>query len=142
MRYAWVAPIALAAAVSAHAQPAPRAAIERAMAASDAGWNAGDLDRFMALYSNSAETSYIAGTTFVRGKAAIARRYAPRFARGVDRGTLSISVLDYRQLGPDHALVVARYRLVYRNGKVDQGPTSLVFRRERGSWRIVADHSG
>lgn len=146
MRVAWIAPLVIVAAAPAMAQtPAEaRVAIDRAMADSDAGWNSGDLDRFMALYSDSPETTYITTEGLVRGKAAIAARYAPRFTpeMAAKRGKLGLEVLDFRMIGADHALVTARYVLTYADGETDSGPTTLLFRREAAGWRIVADHSG
>ena len=150
MRIAWLLPLLLIAAgckqgpgeVSA---PVAKAAIEAAMRDSAAGWNAGDLDRFMAVYADDPATSFLTKDGLIRGKAAIAVRYAPSFRGGGNaRGTLDFEFLDFRMVGPDHALLSARYRLTSAQaGKaVEQGPTSVLFRRTAAGWRIVADHSG
>ena len=60
--------IALVLAVAAAATP--QAAISAAMADSAAGWNAGDLARFTAIYAPDAV--YVAGDKVVQGKPAIA----------------------------------------------------------------------
>ena len=85
-----------------------QAAIEAAMADSAAGWNAGDVDRFMRVYSDAPEASFVTADGLVRGKSAM----------------------------------IARYTLTYADGRTVSGPTSLVFRREKRGWKIVADHSG
>lgn len=121
-----------------------QAAIEAAMAASAAGWNAGDVDRFMAIYSDAPEASFVTGDGLVRGKAAMIARYRAKydFTDAAKRGVLRFATLDWRQLGPGHALYIARYTLTYPDGKTVSGPTSLVFRREKSGWKIIADHSG
>ena len=48
-----------------------QAAVEAAMADSAAGWNAGDVDRFMAIYSDAPEASFVTADGLVRGKAAM-----------------------------------------------------------------------
>jgi uncharacterized protein (TIGR02246 family) len=123
--------------------PSPQAAIERAMSDSAAGWNAGDVERFMAIYSTGPETSFVVKDGLIRGKPAMIARYREKydFADPAKRGTLTFKTLDFRQLGRDHALYIARYLLTYPGGKTASGPTTLVFARERGVWRIVADHS-
>ena len=67
----------------------PQQAIEAEMAKSAAGWNAGDLDRFVAVYTSDAV--YAAGNELARGRAEIAARYAKSFANGANtRGKLGV----------------------------------------------------
>ena len=118
-------------------------AIMAAMRDSAAGWDTGNLDRFMAIYSDAPDTSFVGKDELVRGKAAIAARYASRFTpeATATRGALSFETLRFVSIDARHALLVARYRLKTA-GKPDQsGPTTLLFVREPGGWRIVADHS-
>jgi len=119
-------------------------AVEAAMAESAAGWNAGDVDRFMAVYSPGEETSFVTKEGLLRGKAAMTERYRTRydFDNAAKRGVLTFVTLDFRLLGPAHALYIARYTLTYADGKTQSGPTSLVFAREAGGWKIISDHSG
>ena len=138
---------ALAAVVlAAPAAAAPREDAQRAIIAvmteSAAGWTAGDLDRFMAVYAE--EATFVVGDGVIRGKAAIAARYAPRFSgdRVAKRGALSFEQIDFRPIDPTHALLVARYRLKIEGAADQTGPTSLLFEKKRpGGWKIVADHS-
>lgn len=150
VRELWLLPLLLIAAgckqgsgdVSA---PVAKAAIEAAMRDSAAGWNTGDLDRFMAVYADDPATSYVTTEGLIRGKSTIAARYAPSFKRGSNsRGALNFDFLDFRMIGADHALLTARYQLTPKaaGGQTMQGSTTLLFRRTGGGWRIVADHSG
>ncbi len=118
-------------------------AVTAALAESAAGWNSGDLDRFMGVYSESPETSFVSEEGVLRGRGKMAERYQTKydFSNPAKRGALSLETLDFRLLGTDHALYIGRYTLAYPDGKTVSGPTSLVFAREGGSWRIVADHS-
>jgi uncharacterized protein (TIGR02246 family) len=119
----------------------PQAQVEAAMADSAAGWNAGDLARFTAIYAPDAV--YVAGGTLVRGKEAIAARYAKSFADGGNtRGQLSFQPLMWRPLSAVHLLHVARWTLTPRGGAAPQsGMTTLLFERRRDGWRIISDHS-
>jgi uncharacterized protein (TIGR02246 family) len=119
------------------------AAIDAAMAESVAGWNAGDIERFMGVYSAAPETSFVAGDGLVRGKVAMTARYRVKYDFGdsAKRGTLTIDRLDYRPLGPGYALYIGRYTLRYPDGHSASGPTSVVLHREAGGWKIIADHS-
>lgn len=118
-------------------------AVAAAMADSAAGWNAGDVKRFMAIYADRPDTSFVTSEGLVRGKPAMIARYRARydFSNAARRGALSFTTLDFRLLGAGHALYIGRYTLTYPGGKTQSGPTSLVLAREAGGWRIIADHS-
>jgi ketosteroid isomerase-like protein len=81
----------------------------------------------------------------MRGPADIRAAYAPRFAPGGVRDSLSFQLVDVDPLAPDVINVIATYILARRVGARDsvtaRGPTSLVMRRVDGRWRIVHDHS-
>ena len=145
MRYGLVLAGAAASLVSplAAREAAPQRAIEQAMAASAAGWNAGDVDRFMGVYSDAPDTSFVAADGLIRGKPAMIARYRARysFEDAAKRGALTFRTLDFRLLDAAHALYIARYQLSYPGGRSESGVTTLVFRKERGSWKIIADHS-
>ena len=136
------AAVALVAPAVAAPREDARKEIMAAMLDSAAGWSAGDLGRFMAVYAEDA--TFVTGDGLVRGRAAIAARYAPRFAAdaAARRGTLTFEEIDFRAIDATHALLIARYRLKFE-GKADQtGPTSLLFEKRPGAgWKIVADHS-
>jgi len=122
-----------------------RAAVMAAMADSAAGWNAGNLDRFMAVYADAPTTTYVTGTGLAHGKAEIAEHYRAYFggAKRAERGRLSFELLDFRLLDASHALLIARYAVAPAGvrKKAWTGPTSLVFEKRATGWKIVADHS-
>lgn len=126
----------VAAAPAASAQ----AEVMAAMEASGAGWNANDLDRFMAVYANDA--IMVTSKGLLSGKAAIADKYRPSFAAGGNtRGKLRFEGLAYRTLSKVHALLFARWILTTADGKTESGYTTLTFERRPEGWRIISDHS-
>ena len=56
---------------------------------------------------------------------------------------LTFEFVDFRLVGDDHALVIARWKLVTNHDEAtaQTGMTTLLFRKEAGGWKIVADHS-
>ena len=124
---------------------ARRAEVSAMLARAAANWNRGDLDAFVDDYLPGASTTYIGGRGTLRGPAAIRAAYAPRFAPGVVRDSLSFDIIDVDPLGSDVLNMIATYTLSRRIGTRDsvtaRGPTSLVLRRVDGRWRIVHDHS-
>ena len=131
------APAPLAAQISAKTPAAT--AIRQALEASAAGWNAGDLARFMAVYADDAV--FVTPKGLLRGKEAISAKYRPSF-RGVGnaRGALSFAFLEMRGLDPRHAMLFARWTLTGPSS-TESGMTSLVFERRGTAWKIIADHS-
>ncbi|RXD07709.1 SgcJ/EcaC family oxidoreductase [Sphingomonas sp. UV9] len=142
MAAAAAAPVAAPAAAKVAAAPSQvpaETAIRRAMAASAAGWNAGDLARFMAIYADNAV--FVTPKGLLRGREAIAAKYWPSF-RGVGnaRGTLTFAFLEMRGIDPRHAMLFARWTLTGPSA-VESGMTTLVFERRGAAWQIIADHS-
>lgn len=135
-----MAAVALVAA-PAMAQEDPHASIMTAMEASAAGWNAGDLDRFMGVYATDA--MYVTSKGLLKTKAAIAERYRPSFAgAGNTRGTLSFQAQAWRTISNVHQLLVARWTLTPGGDKpAETGMTTLLFERRAEGWRIISDHS-
>lgn len=120
--------------------------IEAVLADSAAGWNTGDMDRFLAVYSTDPATSFVNAEGIARGRSQMEATYRDAYdwskKEPDERGILSLEGQDFRPLGPDHALYIARYVLSYSDGSEPvTGLTSLVFAREADGWRIIADHS-
>lgn len=132
--------LALAPPIAADPQVAVAAEITAAMTDSAAGWSAGDMPRFLAIYADDAV--FVTKNGLVRGKAAIAARYAKSYGTdAAKRGRLSFRMLGFRAVDATHQLLWARWQLDYPGGKQDAGMTSLLFERQADGWKIVADHS-
>ncbi|KQR81353.1 YybH family protein [Sphingomonas sp. Leaf343] len=128
------APVAIVAAAPADT------GVAKAMAESAAGWNANDLDRFLAVYADDAVFVTGTGDGLARGRAEIAAMYRKNYgATGTLRGKLSFKPLVERALDPTHRLFIARWTLT--GDKVETGMTTLVFERRGGKWLILSDHS-
>jgi uncharacterized protein (TIGR02246 family) len=132
-----------------HASAAERATVRDQIATmlvnAAANWNRGNLDAFVSDYLPGDTTTFVGGRGILRGTQPIRAAYAPRFAPGGVRDSLSFVLLDVDPLAPDVVNVIARYVLARhvagRDSVTATGPTSLVMRRVEGRWRIVHDHS-
>jgi uncharacterized protein (TIGR02246 family) len=102
-------------------------------------WNRGDLEAFMEDYVDSA--TYVGSRGLLRGRTAIGAHYAPRFATGATRDSLSFRGVEVRLVADALAQVVATYVLTRGDSATAMGPTSLLMRRVSGRWRIIHDHS-
>ena len=118
-----------------------RADVARMMDESAKAWNRGDLDAFVAYYLPSDRTTFIGRNGVLHGVAAIRQVYAPRFAPGGVRDSLSFERLEVDPLAPGVVEAIAYYVLSRGDSVVARGPTSLVLLNVGGAWRIVHDHS-
>lgn len=126
----------------------PRIQIEAALEDSADAWNRGDLDAFLAVYSDDPGITFTGAKGIERGVGAIrgryARHYPDQFGPGERprRSLLSFAFEEFQLIGRTHAHLIARWTLTpAAGGATTTGMTSLLFRRERGGWKIVADHS-
>ena len=120
-----------------------RQELEQTLAGGAAAWNRGDLDAFMSDYhTDSARTTFVGSRGLLHGRAAIREAYAPRFAEGATRDSLSFEGIEVDSLAPGVAHLIAFYVLSRGDSVVARGPTSLVMLRDSsGAWKIVHDHS-
>jgi ketosteroid isomerase-like protein len=107
---------------------------------SEAGWNAGDLERYMGAYRRSDDLRFASGGAFTRGWEATLSRYRDRYPDRVTMGTLAFSDLDVVMLGRDAAYVFGRWELTRADDR-PHGLFTLIFRRLPEGWRIVHDHT-
>ena len=118
---------------------AARVEVAEMFRAAARAWNRGDLDAFMSDYVPNA--TYVGGRGLLRGTESIRAAYAPRFAPGAARDSLSFEGLEVDLLAPGVAHAVAFYVLARGDSVTARGPTSLVLRKVNGRWLIVHDHS-
>jgi hypothetical protein len=104
-------------------------------------WNRGDLDAFMADYVDGPRTTYVSNQGLMRGRMAIRARYAPRFAPGGVRDSLSFEDVEADPIASGVVHVVAWYKLIRGDSLIARGPTSLVLVRDGARWGILKDHS-
>jgi uncharacterized protein (TIGR02246 family) len=108
-------------------------------AASD--WNQGDLDGFLSDYAPESTTTFVDGRRARHGFDFIRDNYARWFAPGARRDSLRFEEIEVRPLGPNHALVTARFILERAGAVTSSGPFTLVMERRSGGWKILHDHS-
>ena len=137
-------PLLVACATTSQTTPDPATARTVALALLDRGarsWNRGDLDAFMADYVDGSRTTFVTNQGVMRGRTEIRARYAPRFAPGGVRDSLSFEGVLADALGPDVVHVVAWYKLMRGDSLIARGPTSLVLVHDGARWGILKDHS-
>lgn len=118
---------------------AAEAGVRETLAAQVAAWNTGDVMGFLAGYMPTDRTTFLSGTTLVRGHAVIADRFRSHYSKET-MGELRFEDLEVYPLpNGDSAYVVGRFRVSGANPQ--SGAFTLVFRRFGGRYLIVHDHT-
>jgi ketosteroid isomerase-like protein len=120
--------------------PTPIPEVLAVMRATEAAWNAGDLEGYMAGYRRSDDLRFAGGATVTRGWEATLARYREHYPDRAAMGTLAFSDLDVVMLGRDAAYVFGRWELTRADDR-PHGLFTLIFRRLPEGWRIVHDHT-
>ena len=103
-------------------------------------WNAGDIDGFMDGYWRSDDLTFSSGGTTTRGWRATLDRYHSRYDTPGKMGRLTFDEIETRKLADGVQLVLGQWRLE-RDAAPISGRFTLIFKRIKGQWVIVHDHT-
>lgn len=120
--------------------PADEAAIRAVMAAQEAAWNKGELEGFMKGYWEDEGLKFIGKTGVTYGWQATLDRYRKGYPDRAAMGVLHFDLLHVERISAKAALVVGKWTL-QRAEDQPGGHFSLLWRKIKGTWVIVADHS-
>jgi uncharacterized protein (TIGR02246 family) len=106
-----------------------------------AAWKADDLEGHIAPYADDA--TWTTATGLLRGKPAIRETLTKGFRRGSDLvGHLTFGPTEFTQLGPDYMMTNGSFHLdSLPSGRPIDGQSTLIWRRSKGKWEIIHDHS-
>lgn len=116
------------------------AAIRGLMAEQTAAWNGGDLEGFMQTYWKSDSLLFVGKSGPTRGWQPTLDNYRRGYPDTAAMGKLSFNLLELRPLSPDHYFVVGKWMLQRTAGNLS-GHFTLLLRKIKGQWKIIADHS-
>ena len=119
-----------------------RKEIEKALTAQAKTWNDGDLSAFMNTYSRRIDTSYVSADSQIYGFDAIEARYKKRYGDNRESmGMLTFSDLKFVDVSSTSAICIGHWHVENKNSKKAGGVFSLVFIKEKNSWKILHDHT-
>lgn len=128
------------ASLPAFCQSKEETAIRQLLATQTQSWNRGDIEGFMQTYWNSDSLMFIGKSGVVRGWQQTLDNYRKGYPDTAAMGQLSFDIIEVRPLDPSNAFVVGKWMLKRSIGDVS-GHYTLLLRRIKGQWKIVADHS-
>lgn len=124
----------------AFAQNADEKAIRKVLDDQIHYWNKGDLDNFVKGYWNNDSVMFIGSKGIVYGYENTLNRYKQSYSDTAKMGKLSFKILHLNKLSPDTYFVVGKFFLKRSIGDAE-GHYTLVFRKIKGEWKIISDHS-
>jgi ketosteroid isomerase-like protein len=114
--------------------------IRKAMDEQLAAWNAGDINRFMGTYWQSDSLMFIGKSGITYGWQKTMDNYKKGYPDTAAMGKLDFDIVAIKRLSVLYFFVVGKWHLTRSIGNV-QGHFTLLFKKIKNKWVIVADHS-
>lgn len=132
--------ILLAAPFTAVRAQQPQSAIRALLQKQTLSWNQGNLDAFMTTYWQSDSLIFIGKRGPTYGWQATLDNYKKSYPDTTAMGKLAFNILEMKPLASDVYFVIGKWHLQRTIGDLE-GHFSLIIKRIKGSWKIIADHS-
>lgn len=113
--------------------------IAKVMAMQEQAWNEGNMDKFMEGYWNSDSLTFIGRNGITYGWSTTLSNYKKSYPDKETMGKLTFTLLNQEKLGPGTYLVLGKWHL---QREVEAGGYfSLVWKKLKGKWVIISDHT-
>jgi ketosteroid isomerase-like protein len=122
------------------AQDKDEQAIRKVLSEQTIAWNKGNIEEFMKGYWNNDSLMFIGQRGVTYGYQNTLMNYKKHYSNADSMGTLSFDLVKVQRLSPEYFFIVGKWHLKRNVGDVG-GHYNLLFRKIKGSWVIVADHS-
>ncbi len=103
-------------------------------------WNAGNIEPFMSAYWNSDSLMFIGKSGITYGWQNTLNNYKKGYPDTATMGKLKFDILEVKRLSVMYFFVVGKWHLTRSIGNVG-GHFTLLFKKVKNKWVIVADHS-
>lgn len=132
--------IAIALSISCLSQSQDETAVRNVLATQNAAWNRGDIDAFMIGYWENDSLMFIGKSGITYGYKNTLANYKKNYPDTTVMGKLTFTLIHVKQLSPEYFHVTGKYHLTRTIGNAS-GHFTLVFRKIKGKWVIISDHS-
>jgi ketosteroid isomerase-like protein len=103
-------------------------------------WNKGNIEGFMKGYWESDSLLFVGKSGPRYGYKNTLENYKKGYPDTAHMGKLSFDILNIKKISADHAFVLGRWKLKRSVGDAE-GVYTLIMRKIKGRWVIIADHS-
>ncbi len=122
------------------AQSADEKAILQLLNDQNAAWNRGDVEAFMKGYWENDSLMFIGKTGVTYGWKNTLENYKKGYPDTAAMGKLNFTIIQVKYLSPEYYHVTGKWHLTRSVGDVS-GHFTLLFRKIKNQWVIIADHS-
>ena len=123
-----------------NAQSAEETSIRRVLAAQTYSWNKGDIPNFMNTYWKSDSLMFIGKSGITYGWQKTMDNSKKNYPGTATMGKLDFKLLEIKRIAADYFFVVGKWHLARSIGDIG-GFFTLLLRKIKNQWLIVADHS-
>ncbi|MDB5230407.1 MAG: hypothetical protein JWN76_1212 [Chitinophagaceae bacterium] len=127
-------------AVSASTQNSDEQKIREILSTQTKAWNKGQIENFMVGYWQSDSLVFIGKNGPTYGYQKTLENYKKGYPDTSHMGQLKFTLLSLKKLSPEYYFVIGKWNLQRSVGDVG-GSFTLLFRKIKGRWLIVSDHS-
>lgn len=103
-------------------------------------WNRGDINGFMKGYWENDSLLFVGKNGATYGYQTTLNNYKKNYPDLTAMGQLSFNILQVMPIGTDHYFVLGKWMLKRTIGDLS-GHYTLLFKKIKGEWVIIADHS-
>lgn len=121
-------------------QTADEKAIRASLHSQTVAWNNGDLVGFMQSYWDNDSLIFIGSAGPTYGYDKTLANYKKNYPSKDYMGQLNFDLIQIRPLHPNLYFVIGKWALVRKAGNVG-GHYTLLLKKIKGVWKIIADHS-
>ena len=114
--------------------------IKNIMATQNEAWNRGDVDAFMIGYWESDSLMFIGSSGITYGYKNTLANYKKRYPDAAAMGKLTFTLIQVQRMASKFFHVIGKWQLIRSIGDVG-GHFTLVFKKIKGRWVIISDHS-
>lgn len=122
------------------AQTKDELAIRKILSEQDVAWNRGDIETFMQGYWKSDSLMFIGKSGITYGWQKTLDNYKANYPDTTAMGKLDFEYIEIKRLSAIYFFVVGKWHLSRTIGNLN-GSFTLLFRKIKGKWVIVKDHS-
>lgn len=127
-------------AFNSYSQTKDEVAIKQILKTQENAWNTGNLDAFMIGYWNNDSLMFIGKKGLTFGYNATLENYKKSYPDTAYMGKFTSTLISIKKLSNEYYFVIGKWELNRTVGNIF-GHYSLLFRKIKGKWVVVADHS-
>ena|SRR5437868_11679692 len=124
----------------AFSQPKDEMAVRKLLNDQQAAWNRGNIGEFMEGYWKNDSLTFTGKSGVTYGWTKTLNNYKRNYPDKAAMGKLTFTIIVANNLGPSYFRVIGKWRLDRSSDNLE-GYFSLLFKKIKGKWLIIADHT-